>query len=161
MGRGLFLDRDGVLNFKSESYVTGVDELVLLPDVGRHLRKFQECGFQLFVITNQSAINRGLLSRETLNKIHQKLLRQLSADGVTVKKIYYCPHRPEEKCACRKPKNALFEKALRDNSLDPSQSWMIGDSDSDIEAAIASGINPFKIKTNSSLLACVEKIING
>ncbi|MFZ0512944.1 MAG: HAD family hydrolase [Candidatus Nitrosopolaris sp.] len=149
--RAIFLDRDGVINKHRSDYVKTILELEILPSVPSHLAELQKLGFKLIIITNQSAVNRGLLSSEQLKIIHDFLIRELAAFGCSIDGIFYCAHRPNENCYCRKPKTKMFLDAATQHNIDLSQSWVIGDSDTDVEAGKKIGCNTIKIDTNKSL----------
>lgn len=157
----MFLDRDGVINKKRDDYVKSVDEFILLSDVPKAINLLRQSQFSVIIITNQSAINRGYLSHEGLDKIHQYMKLQLQKWDSFVDAIYYCPHRPEEKCICRKPNPGLLHQAIKDHTISKEESWLIGDSESDIEAAKRTGIRSIKIETDSSLLESVNQILGS
>jgi histidinol-phosphate phosphatase family protein len=158
--RIVFLDRDGTVNKHRHDYVKNLSEFVLLPDVAENLARLSAAGFKLVVITNQSAINRGLLGREGLKTMHGYMISELRKQGCFIDKIYFCPHTPEEHCACRKPGTALFEKAVKDFApVDLKHSWMIGDSVSDIKAGVSFGLNTYKVRTNGTLKDAVDIIL--
>jgi len=115
--------------------------------------------FLVIVVTNQSAINRGYISREELENIHEFLSKQLQKQSSHIDAIYYCPHRPDENCDCRKPKTKLISKAIKDFSIDKNSSWLIGDNETDIQAAKSIGIKSVKMQTDASLLECVKEKI--
>src|SRR3989304_6751344 len=103
MTKCIFLDRDGVLN-KEQGYVYRTDDFVLNADVIESLKKLQEAGFLLIVITNQSGIALGLYTHEDVKKVHEYFLFLMKQNGISIAEIYYCPHHPEiEPCICRKP----------------------------------------------------------
>lgn len=157
----IFLDRDGVINKEREKcYVTTVKEFELLPDVGESLKILQRLGYLLIVITNQSAVNRGLITPGKLDQIHNFMKSQLSFFDVTITDIYYCPHRPDENCECRKPKTKMILQAIEDYDIDVPNSWLIGDKDSDTEVGKILNLNIIKIPTNSSLFPVISEIIN-
>ena len=158
----VFLDRDGTINRHRHDYVKNIDEFVLLPGVAKSLARLSAAGFKLVVVTNQSAVNRGLLKKQDLEAMHRYMVTELERQGCFISRICYCPHTPEEDCSCRKPRTALFEKTLEDfTSVDLRHCWMIGDSDSDIKAGISLGLNTYKIETNGTLEAAVDRILSG
>lgn len=158
--KAVFIDRDGVINVQMDgSYVTSVGDFTLIPQIVKILQKLQEAGFLLIVITNQSAVNRGLLTHEDLNQIHDHMKEQLSSHGIRIDRIYYCPHTPEEGCACRKPGNRLILNAIDENKIDRSESWFMGDKDSDMEAAIKSGLGAVKTETNQPRESILSDIL--
>jgi len=157
--KAVFLDRDGVINENRSDYVKSVAEFKILPPAPEAIMLLNESGFLVVIVTNQSAINRGLLSREELEKIHSFMRIELSKYGCRIDGIYYCPHRPDEDCSCRKPQPGLLKKAILELSVDPKFSWLIGDSDADEEAARNAGINSVRIHTNGNLLDAVKTIL--
>ena len=158
----IFLDRDGVLIREKPDYVKAPEEMEILPGVADTLRRLTEERFRLIIVTNQSAVNRGLMTVESLTEIHRVLVQELLANGAKIDGIYFCPHRPEEDCACRKPRPGMLLEAGRDFSVDFENSWMIGDKDSDIEAGLAVGCKVLKVETNmpSALGKAVSQILN-
>ncbi|MGI0088365.1 MAG: D-glycero-alpha-D-manno-heptose-1,7-bisphosphate 7-phosphatase [Nitrosotalea sp.] len=157
--KAVFLDRDGVINKEREGYITKIEDFELLPKVGELLNKMQQLGYALIIITNQSAINRGLLTHEELKQIHESMVNQLSKFGITIKSIYYCPHRPDENCDCRKPKTKLFSKAIEELGIDVNKSWFIGDKKTDLEAGEQIGLKTIQIPKNGSLESAYNYIM--
>jgi len=109
----VFLDRDGTINEEVE-YLSDPRDFCLLPGAGQAIRHFNEVGWAVVVITNQSGIGRGYFTWERLEAIHQRMLEELAAVGAWLDGLYVCPHHPQEGCKCRKPGTALFEQALHD-----------------------------------------------
>ena len=99
----LFLDRDGVINRELDGYVTDWSEFEFLPDALDTIKRATDEGYKIIIISNQSAIGRGLCSRETIDEIMSNLVDRVEAHGGKIKDIFYCPHTPEDKCKCRKP----------------------------------------------------------
>lgn len=133
----VFLDRDGVLIENRADYVRDWSQVVLLPNTISALSKFRNAAYKIILVTNQSAVGRGLISIETAEEINQKLARVIQSNGGRIDAIYMCPHAPDDHCECRKPKSGLFLQAARDLSLDLNSSWMIGDAWSDLLAGQA------------------------
>ena len=158
--KAIFLDRDGVINKERTDYVKKVEELIIL-DVADPIKKFRDNGFLVVVISNQSAINRGLTTHENVKQIHSAIQEYLKTKGTQIDAFYYCPHRPDENCDCRKPKPGLLNKATSDLGIDPKSSWMIGDRDSDMEAARLVGCRAIQITSNSGLNDIVQSILNS
>ena len=132
--RAIFLDRDGILNKERNDYVKTVQELEIFPNIGRSIKKINEKGFLVIVITNQSAIGRKLTSENELQKIHNSLQDYLKKWSAKIDAIYYCPHIPDDNCNCRKPKPGLLIQAANDYNIDLQNSWMIGDHDRDVQS---------------------------
>ena len=156
----VFVDRDGVINQERSDYVKSISELEIYPNVAENIKLLKDAGFLVIVITNQSAVNRGIISHEMINQIHNSIQDHLKKYGTFLDGFYYCPHTPNENCNCRKPKPGLLQKAILELNIDLNSSWMIGDSDSDIEAANSIGCKAIKISDSFSLDNAVGKILN-
>jgi histidinol-phosphate phosphatase family protein len=159
MQKALFLDRDGVINENREDYVKTWDEFKFLPGAKEAIRLINNSDWMLIIITNQSPIGRGIFPPERLDKIHQNMLSELSKAGCYIDAIYFCPHKPDDYCDCRKPKPGLILRAASDFNIDLENSWMIGDSDSDIEAGREAGCKTEKVSSDNSLLEIITKIL--
>jgi D-glycero-D-manno-heptose 1,7-bisphosphate phosphatase len=133
--KAVFLDRDGVINKRRDDYVKSIKEFVFLPNVVRSIKKLNKEGYLIIVITNQSVVNRGIITKNELDNIHFHMIHELKKKSCVIDKVYFCPHKPDENCQCRKPRLGMIKQAVEDFNIDISSSWMIGDSDSDIEAA--------------------------
>jgi histidinol-phosphate phosphatase family protein len=153
LSRAVFLDRDGVLTRERQDYVKTPDELEILPGLAAPLREIRKRGFRIVIITNQSVIGRGLTTHREMSLIHEKLRLELERFGCSIDGIYYCPHRPDEGCNCRKPEPGLILKASRDLGIDVAASWMIGDKEIDLEAARRAGCRGIRVTTNGTGLA--------
>jgi len=146
MNKAVFLDRDGTIN-EEVNYLSDPKDLRLLPRVAEAIRMFNKAKYKVIIITNQSAIARGFLTIEKLNKIHGKLFELMKKKGAKIDGIYYCPHHPNEKCACRKPKTGLILKASKEHNINLRASYMIGDKLIDIEAGRNAGCKTILVKT--------------
>lgn len=143
----VFLDRDGVINENRADYVKSWDELKLLPGALDALRALAASPFAVVVVSNQAAVNRGLLSRQILEDMHQRLQTLVTAAGGQLDAIYYCPHRPDETCACRKPQPGMLLEAADSLHLALERSYLVGDAITDLEAAVAVGVQPLLVLT--------------
>jgi D-glycero-D-manno-heptose 1,7-bisphosphate phosphatase len=130
--RYVVLDRDGTLNVEKH-FLADPAELELLPGVIQGLTLLQRHGFGLVVVSNQSGIGRGIIDRDVVEVIHLRLRELLQREGIAIDGIYYCPHSPQQNCACRKPSPAMIYQAAKDLGFDPSRSIVVGDKSSDIE----------------------------
>jgi histidinol-phosphate phosphatase family protein len=128
----VFLDRDGTLNL-DEGYMSDPDRLVLLPGAAEAVAALNAAGVKAAVITNQSGVGRGLVTREALGRVHDRLVALFARHGAHLDGIYACMHRPEDGCECRKPGTALAIRAARELGVDASHSAVIGDKAVDIE----------------------------
>ncbi len=135
----VFLDRDGVINRDSEHYIKSWAEFEFLPGSLPALKKLNDNGFTVIVITNQSGINRRLFSLQTLEDIHDRMKTAVRAHGGHIRDIFFCPHTPEEGCECRKPQPGLILSARRAFGIDLASACMVGDSAKDVECAINAG----------------------
>jgi D,D-heptose 1,7-bisphosphate phosphatase len=160
LNKAVFLDRDGVINKERRDYVKTLEELEIFPDIVKSIKHLKNFGFLIVVITNQSAINRGLTTISQIDQIHATIQSFLKKNGTQIDGFYYCPHRPDENCECRKPKAGLFFKAAYDLKIDLNSSWMIGDNDIDIRAATIAKCRSLKIDHKTNLYDAAKLIIN-
>ncbi|NMB38240.1 MAG: HAD family hydrolase [Firmicutes bacterium] len=137
--RAFFLDRDGVLNRSYKHPPNNADELVMIPGVGQAVRKLNELGYRVFVVTNQGGVGLGYFSREALQEIHCKLLQEMEKDGAHIDQIAVCIHKPQSDCSCRKPKPGMITALADQYHIDLSNSYTVGDRDVDIIAGQAAG----------------------
>lgn len=149
--RFILLDRDGVINHDAEDFIKSPKEWRPLPDSLEAIALLTQFQFSVIVISNQSGLARGLLDLKSLDRIHAKMLGAVEQAGGRIEAIYYCPHGPEDRCACRKPKPGLLLKFARDYRADLSQTLMIGDSWRDVAAAQAAGARAALVKTGNGL----------
>ena len=161
MTKAIFLDRDGVINQERKDYVKKLDEFRILDKTSDAINIIKNRGFLVIIITNQSAISRKLLSVETLNKIHEKLQSYLEKYGTSFDGVYFCPHIPSENCECRKPKPGLIVQAVTDFQIDLSQSYMIGNSETDVQAVTNAGCKGILLKKDQTLLEVVVDLFES
>lgn len=171
--RAIFLDRDGTIN-KYVGFLRNIEDFELIDGVADAIKLINQSGYLAIVVTNQPVIARGEVTWEELNEIHRKMATLLGKEGAYIDGIYICPHhpdkgfegeRPEYKidCDCRKPKPGLLLKAAENFNIDLSQSYMIGDSDRDVEAGRNAQVSgSVKIETNqdNALLLSVQNLLN-
>jgi D-glycero-D-manno-heptose 1,7-bisphosphate phosphatase len=131
--KAILLDRDGTL-IEDPGYLSRPEQVVWKEGAFEAMKKLAGAGYRLFIVTNQSGIGRGMFGVDDMERINQRLKDDLGKAGVSLDGIYYCAHRPEENCDCRKPKTGLVLQAAREHGLDLSKSWLIGDKCSDITA---------------------------
>jgi len=153
MNKAIFLDRDGVLVDNSEHYyIWKSDQLTLVDGAIENLKMLSLKGFQLFIVSNQGGISRRLYSKEDILKLHRELIRTFKANNIEIAEIAFCPHHPEvEKCLCRKPDSLMLEKLIAKYRIRKEESYMIGDSQSDIDAARKAGIQGIQIIPNQNM----------
>lgn len=146
----VFIDRDGTINVNVH-HLRRVEDLELIPGADKAIAKLNAAGYIVIVITNQSAIARGLLTESGLAEIHTELKSRLAKCNATINAIYHCPHHPEYgeciTCNCRKPNPKMILRAAKDHNLDLTRSFMIGDSLSDLQAGWNAGCQSALVRT--------------
>jgi D-glycero-D-manno-heptose 1,7-bisphosphate phosphatase len=133
------LDRDGVINADSPAYVKNWSEFHFIPGSLDAIRLLTQGGAAIVVVTNQSGINRGLFSRAVLEDTHRRMCDAVTRNGGKIWDIFFCPHRPDEGCGCRKPAPGLIQEALRWHAISLDRAWIVGDSARDIIAGKQAG----------------------
>lgn len=144
--RFVLLDRDGTIIVERD-HLSSPEQVELLPGAAEGLRLLRQLGFGLIVVSNQSAIGRGLLDEARLDAIHRRLRELLKAEDVVLDAIYVCPHRPDAGCSCRKPETGLVQRAAREYDFDPTESFVIGDKQCDIELGRRVGAATILVRT--------------
>jgi histidinol-phosphate phosphatase family protein len=147
MKRAAFLDRDGVINRKRPEgqYVTRWEEMEFLPGVSSAISLLTQAGFCVLIVSNQRCVAKGLLTANELDSIHDRMCRELAATGAVITGVYYCPHDEQPACGCRKPAPGMLLRAAREHEIDLRASWMIGDSEIDIQAGRNAGCRTVRI----------------
>ena len=158
--KAVFLDRDGVINEKRSDHVKSIDEFKIFGNVGDAIKLLKDKGYLVIIITNQSVINRKIISEKRLDEIHIELKNYLKRYNTYVDSIYYCPHTPEQNCNCRKPRSGLLIKASNDFSIDLEKSYFIGDSESDLNAAKEARCKGILLENDQTLLEIVQNQLN-
>ena len=135
----IFLDRDGVVN-KETNYLYKIDDCEFIDGIFDACLYFQKLGYKIIIISNQSGIARGYYTESDYKKLTQWLLCQFENNNIDILDTFHCPHGPNSNCDCRKPKPGMFIKAKNKYNIDMKNSWMIGDTETDIQAAISAGV---------------------
>jgi D-glycero-D-manno-heptose 1,7-bisphosphate phosphatase len=143
------LDRDGTI-IVERHYLSDPRQIEFLPGAIKGLRQMLAMGLGLVVVTNQSAVGRGFFDEAHLDLIHGRLCGLLETEGIHLEGIYFCPHRPEIDCSCRKPKPELLERAARELDFDLQASFVIGDKPADIEMGRQVRATTFLVRTGYS-----------
>jgi D-glycero-D-manno-heptose 1,7-bisphosphate phosphatase len=146
-GELVILDRDGVINFDSDEYIKTPDEWRPLPGSPEAIAALCTAGYRVVVVSNQSGVGRGLFTETALAAIDARMRATIEAAGGTLSGIYYCPHRPDEGCDCRKPAPGLLLRIARDFGQPLRGVPFIGDKLSDVEAALAVDARPILVRT--------------
>lgn len=158
--RAVFLDRDGTL-IPDKDCLRNVDELELLPGVAEALHELNLQGWRTVVVTNQPVIAKGFCDEAELQKIHNKLESLLGREHAFIDRIYFCPHHPDKgfrgerpelkiKCDCRKPRTGMIQKAVAELNIDLKQSWLVGDTTTDLQTAKNAGLKSILVRTGSA-----------
>jgi len=145
MKKAVFLDRDGTVN-EEVGYMRDLSLLAVIPGVGKAIKKLNDSGFLVVLVTNQSGVARGYFPESLVNEAHVRLNEMLGKDGARLDAVYYCPHHPTagstvltRACECRKPGTGLIDQAVRDLDIDVHRSYMVGDKWSDVELGHRAG----------------------
>ena len=153
MKKAIFLDRDGVINKKAveHDYIKSWEDFVLLDGVIKTLKIFHSLGYIIVVVTNQAGISKGLMSEKTVKEIHTNLNKLLSKNGTKIDYFYYCPHKDQDNCECRKPKPGMIKKAIEDLDIDLKSSILIGDTETDRQLGRNVNVRTIIVKTDGNL----------
>jgi D-glycero-D-manno-heptose 1,7-bisphosphate phosphatase len=151
--RAVFLDRDGVI-IDDVHYLARLDQVRLIPGAAMAIRRLNQAGIPVVVVTNQSGVARGLFPESIVPVVHAHLSKLLAEDGAHIDRFYFCPHHPDKgiepyvaACHCRKPQPGMLLQAAREMGLDLVRSWMIGDKLSDLHAGAAAGCRTILVRT--------------
>jgi D-glycero-D-manno-heptose 1,7-bisphosphate phosphatase len=147
LAKMVILERDGVINHRQEEDVTTVEGWDPISGSIEAINRLKKAGYLVTVASNHSGVARGHYSEDDLHKMHEKMQRMLSTRGASVDGIFYCPHGPESNCVCRKPKPGLLYQIAKEFDIDLSETWMVGESISDIRAAKIANAKPVLVRT--------------
>ncbi len=136
--KAVFLDRDGTVA-EEVGYLNHLSRFQMYPYAAAAIRRLNEAGLAVVVVTNQSGVARGFFPDELVHQVHERLIVELAAGGARLDAIYYCPHSTADNCACRKPRPGMLIRAGREHNLKLHGSWMVGDRYADLEMAHAVG----------------------
>lgn len=144
----VFLDRDGVINVfpGAGKYVLEWSQFAFMPQVRENLARLRKAGFALVLVTSQSGVGRGLMTQATLDEIHARMQEGLGSERLDA--VYFCPHRPDDGCPCRKPSPWMIEQATKEHGLDLTHSFVIGDTSRDIVMGRAAGCRTVLCRPN-------------
>lgn len=132
--RAVYFDRDGTIN-TDVGYLSSPDELEIIGGAEQSIKKLNEAGVLVIVISNQSGVGRGYFTEDAVEAVNERLKSLLEAEGARLDGVYYCAHRPDEECGCRKPETGLADRAAREHGIDNSSSYVVGDKASDMGLA--------------------------
>lgn len=173
MKKAAFLDRDGVINRKAPEgqYVTRWGDMEFLPGSCEGIRLLNDAGFLVIVVSNQRCVAKGLITTEELESMHARMCVEFHWAGATVDAVYYCPHDNQPPCGCRKPQPGMLLDAAGEHNIELGLSWMIGDSEHDVQAGQNAGCKTVQVVADgqsasrsadlvaASLLDAVHKIL--
>ena len=143
----IILDRDGVINFDSAQFIKSPEEWKPIPGSLAAIARLNQSGYRVVVATNQSGVGRGLFEMDTLNAIHEKMLKALAQVGGRIDAIFFCPHTSADNCACRKPKPGMLHEISKRFNTNLTDVPAIGDALRDLQAAVAVGAKPMLVLT--------------
>lgn len=152
----IVLDRDGVINQDSDDYIKSIEEFIPIAGSIGAIAKLSIYGYRVVVATNQSGLAREYFTEEILSDMHHYLCSMVEEAGGVIAGIFYCPHHPDENCSCRKPNTGLLEKIEEEFDCQLGESYFVGDSLKDIEAARAFGCTPILVLTGKGPLTKVR-----
>lgn len=143
----IILDRDGVVNYDSADFIKSPDEWRPLPGSIEAIKLLNDAGKKVVVATNQSGVGRGLFSLQTLDAMHEKFYQLLNESDAHIDGLEFCPHLPDDHCACRKPKPGMINSLLKHFAVNADAAVLVGDSLRDLQAAQAVGVSAVLVKT--------------
>jgi len=146
----VILDRDGTINHDSDAYIKSPEEWLPIDGALDAIAQLNQAGYHVVVATNQAAIGRGLFTVETLDAIHAKMHAMAKERGATIDAVFYCPHKPEDQCNCRKPQPGLLLQIAERYGVDLAQVPMVGDTLRDMQAGAAAGSPAHLVLTGKS-----------
>lgn len=143
----VILDRDGVINYDSDDYIKSPEEWVPIEGSLDAISRLCHADYHIIVVSNQSGLGKNIFTIDDLNRIHTRMLREISNQGGVIDAIFFCPHAPDEDCYCRKPKPGLFDQITYRTGLPLEGVPYIGDKLSDVQVALQIGARPVLVKT--------------
>jgi D-glycero-D-manno-heptose 1,7-bisphosphate phosphatase len=149
--RAIFLDRDGVINANRADHVTSWAQFQFLPGALQALRLLTVWGYRIFVVTNQAAVGRGLMTATTLDAIHNQMTDVAALHGARITAVRACPHRPEAQCACRKPQPGMLLSLAAEMAIDLPTTYFVGDALTDVIAGKAAGCRTILVRTGRGM----------
>ena len=161
MRKALFLDRDGVVNVE-KNYLHKIEDFELMEGIIDVCRAYQDQGYLIIIVTNQSGISRGYYTEDDFAHLSRWMVEHFKEFGITISRIYHCPHHEsiDGICECRKPEPGMFLEARREYDLDMEHSVMIGDNERDIEASLKAGVGMNILLSREALSSQADRIIH-
>ncbi|MCQ2078677.1 MAG: HAD family hydrolase [archaeon] len=156
--KAVLVDRDDTL-CPDVPYCSDPSKIHVFPDVPASLKRLNDAGYIVLMVTNQSGIGRGYFTVEQLGLVNAELLRQAESEGGRITDIFYCPHKPDDDCDCRKPRVGMGIQAIAKYGLDVKQCWMIGDKEKDVEFGQRLGMRSIQVSDECSFSQAVDEIL--
>lgn len=144
--RAVFLDRDGTIA-EEMGYMNHLSRLRVFPFSAEAIRRLNDAGLPVVVVTNQSGVARGFFPEDLIHQVHAHLAEELGAGGARIDAFYYCPHKGDDGCDCRKPRTGMLDRAAREHNLRLAGSWVVSDRYADLEMAHAAGAGGILVMT--------------
>ena len=145
----VILDRDGVINYDSDEYIKAPEEWIPIPGSLEAIARLHREGYKVVVATNQSGVGRGLFDMDTLARIHARMLEAVRAKGGEIDAVFFCPHKPEDNCGCRKPQPGLLQEIAERLKVNLNGVYAVGDSERDVIAARPVAARPVLVRTGN------------
>ena len=142
----VFLDRDGTIA-EETGYVNHLSRFCVFPFAATAIHRLNDAGLPVIVVTNQSGVARGFFPEEMVHRVHEKMAQVLGAGGARVDGVYYCPHKTEDRCECRKPHPGMLERAAREHHLELRSSFLVSDRFADLDMGRAAGCRSVLVLT--------------
>lgn len=161
MCRAVFVDRDGVICRNRTDHVKSWQEFVFLPGAVEAMVRLARTDLRIIIITNQAVINRGIIPAEVVEDINARMVRAIEEAGGRVDDVLYCPHRPDEQCDCRKPRPGMLLMAAKRWGVDLAQSYLVGDAETDMQAARTVGCRRYLVLTGRGLRQLIHCLFYG
>ncbi|MCM8761523.1 MAG: D-glycero-beta-D-manno-heptose 1,7-bisphosphate 7-phosphatase [Candidatus Omnitrophica bacterium] len=160
--KAIFLDRDGVINkdpggWTKYNYVTETKDFHFLPGSLEALKLLCQNRYRIIIVSNQGGVAKGYFTKEKLAEINSMMLDKIGAAGARIEEVFYCVHKDDDNCDCRKPKTGMLERAIEKYSIDPRQTYFIGDSFVDVEAGKRLGMRTIFVLSGKATLQEVRK----
>jgi histidinol-phosphate phosphatase family protein len=159
--KAVFLDRDGVICHNRDDHIKSWDEFQFIDGAKEAIARLTKAGLPVVVVTNQAAINRGLTSASLVDDIHRRMIAEVASCGGRIVRVYYCPHRPDEHCGCRKPQPGMLLQAADELGIELQESYLIGDAISDVQAAQSVGVKAYMVLTGRGKDQYVASLCQG
>ena len=160
MNKAVILDRDGTINV-DKGYVYKIEDFEFIPGVIESIKKLNDNGYKVIVITNQSGIGRGYFETEDVYRLHEHINSELSKHDAYIDAFYFCPHKPGDLCYCRKPRAGMYHRAIEDFDIDKKSMFLIGDKERDIVSAKLFECKYYLLNNGITLKKAVDKIVGG